>query len=158
MSNSVTPRTAARQAPLSFTTSQFAHWCHPTILVMPSNKSHPVTLYLPSLFPSITVFSNESALPIRWPENWTFSLSPSNEYSGWFLLGLTGLISLLSKGLSRVSSSTTVRNHQFFGAQLSLWSTSHIHNWSIALTRWTFVGKVMSLLFNMLSSFLICWS
>ena len=73
-----------------------------------------------------------------------FSSSPSSEYSG-----LTGLI-LQSKGLSRVSSSTTVRKHQFFGAQLSLWSES-----TIALTTWIFVGKVMSLLFNMLSRFVI---
>ena len=66
-----------------------------------------------------------------------------------FPLGLTGLI-LQSKGLSRVSSSTTIRKYQFFGVQLSLWSKS-----TIALTIWIFVGKVMALLFNMLSRFLI---
>ena len=80
---------------------------------------------------------------------------------GWCPLGLTGLISLQSKGLSRVFSSTTIWKHQFFGVHSSLWSNSHI--WymktgkTIALTRWTFVGKVMSLLFNMLSRFVIAF-
>ena len=69
---------------------------------------------------------------------------------GWFPLELTGLISLLSKGLSRVFSSTTVQKHQFFRAQSSLWSNFHV-----ALTRQTFVGKVMPLLFNRLSRFVI---
>ena len=69
----------------------------------------------------------------------------------WFSLRLTGLISLQSKGPSRVFSNTTVQKHQFFGTQFSLWSNSHIHTWLleiIALTRSTFIGKVMSLLFN----------
>ena len=73
----------------------------------------------------------------------------------WFPLGWTGLISLQSKGLSRVFSNTTVQQHQFFGAQVSLQSNSHIHvttGRTIALTRRTFVGEVMSLLFNMLST------
>ena len=77
----------------------------------------------------------------------------------WFPLRLTGLISLQSKGLSRVFSSTTVGKHQFFSAQLSLWSNSHIHTWqlekTIALTIWNFVSKVISLLFNTLSRFVI---
>ena len=75
----------------------------------------------------------------------------------WFPLGLTGWISLQSKGFSRIFSNTTVQKHQFFGGQPSLWSNLHIHTWlqSIALTRWTFVGKVMSLLFNTLSRFVI---
>ena len=79
----------------------------------------------------------------------------------WFPLGLTGLISLQSKGLSRVFSNTTVQRHQFFGSQLSLWSNSHIHTWllkkTIALIRWTFVGKVVSLLFKMLSRLVIAF-
>ena len=122
---------------------------------------HPLLLLL-SIFPSIRAFSNESVLPIRWPKNWSFSfsISPFNEYSG-FHLGLTGLISLQSKGLSRVFSHTTAQRHQFFGAQLSSQSNSHVHTWLlekiIALTRWTFVGKVMSLLFNMLSSLVIAF-
>ena len=78
----------------------------------------------------------------------------------WFPLGLTGLISLLSKGLSTVFN-TTVRKHHFFSAQLSLWSNSHIRTWllekNIAFTIWTFVGKVMSLLFNILHRFVIAF-
>ena len=76
---------------------------------------------------------------------------------GWFLLGWTGLISLQSKGLSRVFSNTTVQKHQFFSTQLSLWSNStSIHDqWkNLALTRWTFVSQVMSLLFNVAWPFL----
>ena len=79
----------------------------------------------------------------------------------WLPLGLTGLISLLTKGLSKVFSSSTVQMHQFFSAQPSLWSNSHICKWLlekiIALTIWTFVGEVMSLLFNMLSKFVIAF-
>ena len=87
--------------------------CHPTI------SSCCPLLLLPSIFPSIRVFSSELALLIRWPKYWSFNISPSSEYSG--------LISLQSKGLlSRVFSSTTVQKHQFFDAQPSLWSNSHI--------------------------------
>ena len=86
---------------------------------------------LSSILPGIRVLSNESALRNKWPKYWSFSfnISPSNEYSGWFPLGLTDLISLESKGLSRVFSSTTVQKHKFFSAQPSLWSNSHIHRW-----------------------------
>ena len=85
-------------------------------------------LLLPSVFPSVRVFCNESVLHIRWPEYWSFSfsISPSNEYSGLISLGLTGLISLLSEGLSRVFPSTTNRKNQFFSAQPSLWFNSQI--------------------------------
>ena len=86
------------------------------------------------------------------------SVLPMN-IQGWFPLGLTSLISLLCKGLSRVFSRTTIWKHQFFGAQPSLWSNSHICMWTtkktIALTIWTFVSKVTSLLFNTLSRFVI---
>ena len=119
------------QASLSITNS----WSLPKLMsiesVMPSN--HLILcralLLLPSIFPSIRVFSKESVLCIRWPKYWSFSfsISPSNEHSGWFLLGLTGLITLQSKGCSRVFSNTTVHKHQFFGCQLSLWSNSHVH-------------------------------
>ena len=122
---------------------------------MPSNHlilCHPLLLLL-STFPSIIrVFSNESVFRVRWPkyQNFSFSTSTSSE-----CLGLTGLNSLLSKGLSRVFFSTIVWKHHFFSTQLSLWSNSHIHTWllekTIALTKWIFVGKVMSLLFNTLS-------
>ena len=123
--------------------------------VMPSNHvilCHPLLL-LPSIFPSIRVFSNESVLPIRWPKYWSFSfsISPSNEYQDWFPLGLTGLISLQSKGLSSLlqhhsSKASILWYSAFFMVQLSLpyMSTGK----TIALTIWTFIGKVMSLLFN----------
>ena len=80
------------------------------------------------------------------------------DIQGWFPLGLTGLISVQSKGFSTVFCSTTLQKHQFFGTQPSLWSNSHICNMttgkSTALAIWTFVGKVMSLLFSRLSRFL----
>ena len=110
MSNSATPWTAAHQASLSITNSQSLLKLMSIELVMPS--SHLVVrcprLFLPPIFPSIKVFSNESALPIRWSKYWSFSISPSNEYAVLIFLGLTGLISLLSKGLSRVFSNTSV--------------------------------------------------
>ena len=88
-------------------------------------------LLLPSIFPSIRVFSNESALCISWPKYWScsFSNSPSNEYLGLISFRLTGLIFLLSKGLPRILSSITIQKHQFFSAQPSFWSNSHIHTW-----------------------------
>ena len=91
-------------------------------LVTPSNHLILCRPLLPSsIFPSIRVFSNESALHIRWPKYWSFSFSitPSNG-SPNLLLGWTGWISLQSKGFSRVFSNTTVQKHQFFGTQLSL--------------------------------------
>ena len=101
--------------------------------VMPSNHlilCRPLSL-LPSIFPSISVFSNESVLHFRWPKYWSFSfsISPSVNIQDWFPLGWTGLISLQSKGLSRVFSNTTVQKHQFLGAQPSLGFNSHIHTW-----------------------------
>ena len=91
---------------------------------------HPLLL-LPSIFPNIRVFSSESALYNRWPNCWSFSfsISPSNEYSGLISYRIDCLISLLSKGLSRVFSNTTVQKHQFFSAQLSLWSLTSIHDY-----------------------------
>ena len=88
-------------------------------------------LLLPSVFPSVRLFSNASALHIRWPKHWrfSFSISPASEIQGWFPLGLTGLITLVSKGLSRVFPIATVGKHQFFGARPSLWSNSHIRIW-----------------------------
>ena len=105
--------------------------------VIPSNHLiffHPLLL-LPSIFPNIRVFSNESVLYIRWPKYWRFNFSsvlPMN-IQDWFPLGWTGLISLQSKEFSRVFSNTTVQN-QFFSAQLSLWSISHIHTWLLEKT------------------------
>ena len=91
-------------------------------LVMPSNHLIlcRLLLLLPSVFPSIRVFSNESVLRIKWPKYWSFSfsISPSNEYSG-LISFRTGWMSSQSKGLSRVFSNSTVQNHQFFSAWLS---------------------------------------
>ena len=103
----------------------------PSSLVMPSNHlilCRPLLLP-PSVFPSIRVFSNESGLPLKWPKYWSFSfsISPSNEYSGLISFRMDWLDLLAVKGLSRVFSSTPVQNHQFFGAQLSSQSNSHIH-------------------------------
>ena len=124
MSDFPTPRTTERQASLSITNSWSSSKSMSIESVMPSN--HPILcrplLLLPSIFSSIRVFSNESALQFRWPKYWSFSfnISPSNEYSGLISLGWTGWISLQSKGLSRVFSNIIVQKHQFFGIQLSL--------------------------------------
>ena len=114
------PWTAACQASLSITNSRNLLKIVSIESVMPSNHfilHHPL---LPSsILPSMRNFSNESALLMRWPKYWgfSFSISPSNEYSGSFPLGWTGWISLQSKGLSRLFSNTTVKKRQFFGAQ-----------------------------------------
>ena len=128
----------------------------PIELVMPSDHlilCHPLLL-LPSIFPSIRVFSNESSLCRRWPKYWNFSFSirPSNEHPGLISFGWTGWISLQSKGLSRVFSNTTVQKHQFFGPQPSSQSNSQ-HPYmttgkTIAFTRQSLVSKVMPLLLN----------
>ena len=124
MSNSAIPWTAACQASLCITNSQRLLKLMSIVLVMLSNHlilCHP-PLLPPSIFPSIRVFSTKSVLHIRWPEYWSFSfsISPLMNIQDWFPLGLTGWISLQSKGLSRVFSNTTVQKHQFFSAQLSL--------------------------------------
>ena len=120
----VTSRTAAHQAFLSIANSRSLLKLMSSESVMPCNHlifCHPL-LVLASIFPSIRVFSNESALRIRWPKYWSFSfnISLSNEHPGLISLGWTGWISLQSKGLSRVFSNTTVQKHQFFRAQLYL--------------------------------------
>ena len=122
-----TPWTAAHQAPLSFTVSQNSLKFLSIELMMPSN--HLILcrpLLLPSIFPSIRVFSNESAICIRWPEDWSFSISPSNEYSGLISFKIDQFDPLLSKGLSRVFSNTTDRKNQFC-ALPTLWSSSQNH-------------------------------
>ena len=119
------------QAFLSFTISQSWLKLMYNELITPSNHlifCCPFPL-LPSLFPRIRVFSNPSALHIRWPKYLSFSfiISPFNEYSGLISSRIDLLMSLKCKGLSRVFSNTTVQKHQFFSAQPSLWSNSHIH-------------------------------
>ena len=132
VSNSANWWPAASQASLSITSSWSLLKLMSIESVMPSNHLilwHPLLL-MPSIFPSIRVFSNESVLRIRWPKYWSFGFSsPYNEYPDWFPLELTGLISLQYKGLSRVFSNTTVQKHQFFRAQLSLWFNSYIRTW-----------------------------
>ena len=132
---------------------------------MPSNHLvlyHPL-LFLPSIFPSISIFSNESFLCIRWPKYWSFSfsISPSNEYSGLIsfkidYFDLLAVLGTLKNLLRHHSSKASILWHSAsFMAQLShpYMTTGK----TIALTRWTFVGKVMSLLFNMLSRFVIAF-
>ena len=124
----VTPWTAAHQAPLAFTISQSLLKLMSSESVMSSNHvilCHPLHLLL-SIFCSIRVFPNESALHIRWPKYWSFnfSISPSNEYSRLISFRIEW-IDLVVQGTSRVSSSTTIRKHQFFGTRPSLWSNSH---------------------------------
>ena len=154
----VTPWTAARQASLSSTMSQslvrytsnesvmlsnHLILCHPFSFCpqsFPASGSFPVSNLFASGCQSIGASASAPVLPM------------SNQ--GWFPLGLTGLISLLSKGFSKVFSCNTIKKHQFFDAQPILWSSPHIYTGkTIALTIWTFVGKVMSQLLNTLSRF-----
>ena len=147
---SLSPKVCLNSCPLS-------QWCHPTI----SFSVIPFSSCPPSTFPSIRVFSNESALHIRWAKYWSFSfsISPSNEYSGlisfrmdWlYLLAVQGTLKSL---LQHHSSNTSIlRRSAFFIVQLShsYMTTGKI----MALTRQTFVDKVLSLLFNMLSRLVI---
>ena len=162
----VTPWTAAHWASLSITklleyTQTHVHWVSDAI-----QPSHPLLslLLLPSIFPSIRVFSNESTLGMRWPKYWSFSFSiiPSKEIPGlisfrmdWLdLLAVQGTVrSLLQHHSSKAS---ILRHSAFFIVQFSYpyMTTGE----TIALTRWTFVDKIMSLLFNMLSRLVITYS
>ena len=159
----MTPWTAARQASLSFTISRNLLKLMSIELMMWSNDLilHCSLLLVPSIFPSIRVFSNESVLCIRWLNYWSFSISPSNEYSGlisfridWFdLLGIQGTLKSLPQHHS--SKASILQHLAFFMVQLShLYMTTEK---TIALTIWTFVDKVMFLLFNMLSRFVIAF-
>ena len=153
MSNSL------RQASLSITNFRSPPKPMSIELMMPSNHFSLCRslLLLPSILPSIRVFSNESPLYIRWPKYWSFSLSisPSNEHPGlisfrmdWLdLLAVQGTLKSLLQHHS--SKASILRCSTFFTVQLS--HTYMTTRKTIALTRWTFVGKVMSLLFNMLS-------
>ena len=156
----VTPWAAACQASLSITNSQSLLKLISIESVMPSNHLifYQPFLLLPSIFPSIMVFSNESVLCIRWPKYWSFSfsISPSNEHSGlisfrmdWLdLLAVQGTLKSLLQHHS--SKASIPPRSAFFIVQLSHPYMTTGKN--IALTRRTFVGKVMSLLFNMLSA------
>ena len=129
-----------------------SRWYHPTISSSATSfffcfQSFPESFPVNQLFIAggQSIRASASGLPMN--------------IQSWFPLGLTGLISLLSKGLSSIFSRTPIWKHQFFGAQLSLWSNSCIHTWllgkTIILTIWTFVVKVMFLLFNTLSRFVL---
>jgi len=147
----VTPK-KVRQASLSCTISRSLFKLMSFESVMPSN--HLIlcrALLLPSIFPSIRVFSSESALRIGWPKYWSFSISPNIQ--AWFPLGFTGLIALQFKGLSRVFSNTA-RKHQFFGAQPSLWPSSDIRTWLQEKPQLWVYSKVMSLPSRFLIAFL----
>ena len=152
-----TPRIAGRQASLSITNSRSSLRLTSIESVMPS--SHPILchplLLLPPIPPSIRVFSNESNLHMRWPEYWSFSfrISPSREHPGLIFrmdwLDLPAAQGTLKSLLQHHSSKASI-----------LWCSAFSHPYMttgkiIALTRWTFVGKVMSLLFNMLSRLVI---
>ena len=159
----VTPWTAARQASVSITNSRSLLKLMSIESVLPSNHlilCRPLLLP-PSIFPSIRGFPNESVLHIRWPKYWSFSfsISPSSDYSGlisfrtdWLdLLAVQGTLKSL---LQHHSSNASI----LWCSALFIVQLSHPYMTSgktIALTRWTFVGKVMSLLFNMLSSLVI---
>ena len=158
-----TPRTAARQASLSITNSRSPPKPMSIKSMMPSN--HLILccplLFLPSIFCSIRVFSNESALHMRWPKYWSFSfnISSSNEYSGlisfrmdWLnLLAVQGTLKSLLQHHS--SKASILWCSAFFILQLS--DPYITTGKTIALSRWTFVSKLMSLLFNMLSRLVI---
>ena len=165
MSDSVTPWTTACQASLSITKSRSLLKLMSIESVMPSNRlilCRPLLL-LPSIFPSIRVLANESVLRIRWPKYWsfTFSISPSNEYSqlvsfsiAWSdVLAVQGTLKSLPQHHSLKAS--ILWHSAFFMVQLSQpYMTAGI---TIALTTRTFVAKVMSLLFNTLSRFAIAF-
>jgi len=159
----MTPWTTVRQASLSITNSRSLLKLFSIESVMPSNHfilCRPLLL-LPSIFPSIRVFSNESALRIRYPKYWSFSfnISPSSEHSGLISFRMDWLDLLAVQGTLRSlpqhhgSKAPILQRSAFFVVQLShpYMTTGK----TISLTRWTFVGKVMSLLFNMLSRLVI---
>ena len=159
------PWTAEHQASLSITNSWRLLKLMSIKLVMPSNNLilHSPLLLLPSIFPSIRMFSKESVLHMRWPKHWSFSfsISPSKEYSGltafwmdWFdLLAVQGTLKSLLQHHS--SKASILQCSAFFMVQLSHPYTT-IRK-TIALTRWAFVGKVLSVLFNMLSMLVIAF-
>ena len=160
--NSATPQTTACQVFLSFTISQSLLKFKSIESVMPSNRLvFCCLLFLPSIFSSITVFSSESSLRNRWPnyQSFSFRISPSNEYSGWISFRMDWLDLLAVQGtpknlLLHDSSEASILQHSaFFRVQLSHSYTTIGKKQS--LTRWIFVGKVVSLLFNILPRFII---
>ena len=157
-----TPCITARQASLSITNPRSSPKLMCIKTEMPSSHlilCRPLFL-LPPIPPSIRVFSSESTLRMRWPKYWSlsFSITPSNEHPGLISFRMDWLDLIALQGTLKSLLQHTVQKHQFFSAQLSLWSNSHpcmTTGKIIALTRQTFVGKVISLLLNMLSRLVI---
>ena len=163
MSVSVTTWIAACQASLSFTISWSLLKLLSIVSMMPYNHLifYHFLLFLPSIFPSINVFSNKLAVCIRWPKDWCFSfcISPSNGFQDWLPLGWAGWISSLSKGLSRVfayhsSKASVLRHSVFFMVQLS---HPYMTTGKTTVFPCTFVSKVIPLLFNTLSRLVIAF-
>ena len=158
----MTPQTVARQVFLSIINSWSLLKLVSIESVIPSNRLILCHRLLPSIFPSVSVFSSDSVLHIRWPKYWSFSfsISPSNEYSGLISFRIDCFDLLVVQGtlkslLQHLSSKASVLQHSAFMVQLS-------HSYmttgkTIALTRWTYVGKVMSLLLNMSSRLVIAF-
>ena len=150
---------AAHLASLSITNPQSLFKLMSIELVMPSSHliiCRPLVLLLP-IPPSIRVFSNESTLRMRWPKYWSFSftISPSNEHSGLICFMMDWLDLLQSKGLSRVFSNTTVQKHQFFSAQPSSQSNSHIHTWPLEKPKPWLDGQVLC--WHYFVGQILCW-
>ena len=142
---SSTPKAYLNSCPLS-------QWFHPTIC-------HPLLL-LPSIFPSTRVFTKELTLHIRWPKDWSFSfsISPSNEYSRLISFRIDWFDLLEVQGALKSLPQHPAQKHQFFITQTSLWFNFHPYMMigkTMAVTWWTFASQVMSLLFNTLSRFAI---
>ena len=149
----MTAWTAARQASLSFTNSQSLLKLMSIESVMPYNHlilCH-LLLLLPSIFPSIKVFSTESALHIKWPKYWSFSfsISPSNEYSELISLRIDGFDLLVVQGtLKSLLQHHNLKASILQNSAFSMIQLSHPNMTTVALTTWIFVNKMMSLLFN----------
>ena len=157
-----TPWAAALQASLSITISRSLHTVMSIELVMPSN--HLILccplLLLPSIFPSLSVFSNESVFLIRWPKYWSFSfnVSPSNEYSGLISFRMDWLDLLAVQRTQESSPIPPFKSIISLVLSILYGPVSHPYmttGKTIALTRWTFIGKAMALLFNKLSRLVI---
>ena len=161
VSDSMTPWATASQSSLSFTIS----WSSPKLMSIELLSNYFMLccplLLLPSIFPSIKVFSNKLTVHLNWPKYWSFSISPSNEYSELIAFridrfDLLAIQETLKSLLQHHSSKPSILQHSaFFMVQLS-----HLHMTTgkpIALTRWTFVNKVISLLFIILSRFVIAF-
>ena len=159
----MTPWTAECQASLSFTISQNLFKLMSIELLMPSTHlilCHPLLL-LPSIFPRVTVFSNESAFPIKWPKYWnfSFSISPSNEYSGLTFFRFD-LFPYCPRESQESSPTPHFKNISSLALMFFIVQLSHLYmttGKTIALATQNFIGKVMSLFFNMLSRFAIAF-